>query len=207
MPNHEEYPYDDLNNWHDLYADAHFEVPEDALTSKGKPVRVTIWVDADHARDKVTCRSVSGIIMMVNSTVVRTFSKRQTTVESSTYGSELVASRIATDMAVEICYTLQMLGVPLDGSVLLLGDNKSVVLNTTIPSSALKKKHNAIAYHRVREAIAARIVRFCHVDTQVNLADVLTKPLHNDDFHRLVKPILFWNPGEPRLPVKVEPAS
>ena len=68
-------------------------------------------------------------------------------------------------------------------------------------------KHNAIAYHRVQEAIAARIVRFCHVDTQVNLADVLTKPLHNDDFHRLVKPILFRNPGEPRLPVKVEPAS
>ena len=78
--------------------------------------------------------------MMVNSTVVRTFSKRQTTVESSTYGSEPVASRIATDMAIEICYTLQMLGVPLDGSVLLLGDNKSVVLNTTIPSLALKKK-------------------------------------------------------------------
>ena len=204
LPNHEDYPYDDLNNWHDLYPDAHFEVPEDALPPKGQPVRVTIWVDADHARDKVTCRSVSGIVMMVNSTVVRTFSKRQTTVESSTYGSELVASRIATDLAVEISYTLQMLGVPVDGSILLLGDNKSVVLNTTIPSSALKKKHNAIAYHRVREAIAARIVRFCHVDTEVNLADVLTKPLANDDFHRLIRPILFRNPGEPRLPEKVK---
>ena len=33
LPNHEEYPYDDLNNWHDLYPDAHFEVPEDALLS------------------------------------------------------------------------------------------------------------------------------------------------------------------------------
>ena len=93
--------------------------------------------------------------MMVNHTVVKTFSKRQTTVESSTYGSELVAARIATDIAVETLYTLQMLGVSIDGSILLLGDNKSVVLNTTIPSSALKKKHNAIAYHRVREAIAA----------------------------------------------------
>ena len=74
LPNHENYPYDDLNNWHDLYPDAHFEVPEDALLPKDKPVRVTIWVDADHARE--TCRSVSGIVIMVNSTVVRTFSKR-----------------------------------------------------------------------------------------------------------------------------------
>ena len=92
---------------------------------------------------------------MVNNTIVKTYSKRQSTVESSTYGSELVAARIATDMAVEIRYTLQMLGVPIDGSVLMLGDNKSVVMNTTIPSSALKKKHCAVAYHQVCEAVAA----------------------------------------------------
>jgi hypothetical protein len=50
--------------------------------------------------------------------------------------------------------------VALDGPALMLGDNISVVLNTTIPSSVLKKKHNAIAYHRVREGIAARIMKF-----------------------------------------------
>ena len=164
-------------------------------------MRVTIWVDADHARDKLTCRSVTGIIVMLNSTVVRTYSKRQTTVESSTYGSELVAARIATDFAVEMTYNLQMIGVPIDGSVLMLGDNKSVVLNTTIPSSALKKKHNAIAYHWVREAIAARIIRFCHIDSVNNVADVLTKPLPNVAFHGLTRPFLFRNPGEPRWPV------
>ena len=102
-----------------------------------------------------------------------------------------MAPQIATDLAVEITYTLQMLGVPLDGSILMLGDNKSVVLNTTIPSSALKKKHNAIAYLRVREAIAARIIRFCHIDSKVNVADVLTKPLDNQSFHHLVRPFLF----------------
>jgi hypothetical protein len=45
---------------------------------------------------------------------------------------------------------LRSLGVELDGPELMLGDNKSVVLNTTVSSSVLKKKHNAIAYHQVR---------------------------------------------------------
>ena len=47
----------------------------------------------------------------MNNTVVKTFSKRQTTVESSTYGSELVGARLVTDQAVELIYTLQMIGV------------------------------------------------------------------------------------------------
>jgi hypothetical protein len=50
--------------------------------------------------------------------------------------------------------------VALDGPALMLGDNMSVVLNTTIPSSVLRKRHNAIAYLREREAITARIMRF-----------------------------------------------
>ena len=67
-------------------------------------------------------------------------------------------------------------------------------------SSALKKKHNAIAYYRVREAIAARLIRFCHIDSKIKVADVLTKPLDNQTFHLLIRPFLFRNPGEPWWP-------
>ena len=74
---------------------------------------------------------------------------------------------------------------------MLFGDNNSVILNTTIPSSMVKKKQNAIAYHRVRECVAAEIVRFVHVDSASNLADVLTKPLGAILFWRIIRPILF----------------
>ena len=50
---------------------------------------------------------------------------------------------------------LQSLGVSLDGPALTLGDSMSVVLNTSVPSSVLKKKHNAIAYQCVHRVIAA----------------------------------------------------
>jgi hypothetical protein len=78
------------------------------------------------------------------------------------------------ELILEIRYMLQSLGVVLDGPALMLGDNISVVLNTTVPSSVLKKKHNAIAYYRVREAIEARIMRFAYIKSEENVSDVLT---------------------------------
>ena len=193
-PDHSKFPVEDHDSWGEVYPEAEEEIPDDMPAQKGKPVRITVYVDADHAHDVVTRRSVTGILLMLNNTPIRWISKRQKTVETSTYGSELVAARIATELIMEVRYTLRTMGVPLDGPALMLGDNMSVVLNTTVPSSVLKKKHNAIAYHRVREAIAAKVLRFAHIRSEENIADVLTKPLGFRAFYELVKPRLFRVP-------------
>jgi len=181
-------------NWSEIYPDAVEDIPADMPKPLGVGASLTTYVDADHARDKVTCRSMSGILMLLNNTPIHWVSKRQPTVETSTYGSEMVATRIAIDLIVEMRYKLRMLGVPIEGSALLLGDNMSVVLNTTIPSSPLKKKHLACAYHRIREAIAAKIVDYAHVVSGENMADLFTKPLDAGAFHHLLKKYLFRNP-------------
>ena len=102
----------------------------------------------------------------------------------------------------EYRYKLRMLGVPIKGPALLLGDNNSVILNTTVPSSPLKKKHNAIAWHRVREAIACKILVFAKIDSKDNYADMLTKPLPPVLFHHLVEPLLFCR--APTVPPPLE---
>jgi hypothetical protein len=61
-----------------------------------------------------------------------------------------------------------------------LGDNISVVCNTTVPPSVLKKKHNEIAYHRVRDVFSARIMSFACIKSGGNVSDVWTKLLSND---------------------------
>ena len=61
--------------------------------SKGPKVRITVYVDAYHAHDLVTRRSITGILLMFNNTPITWVSKHQKTVEISTYGSKLVASR------------------------------------------------------------------------------------------------------------------
>jgi uncharacterized protein YlzI (FlbEa/FlbD family) len=160
---------------------------------------LTVYVDADHAHDLVTRRSITGILVMMNNTPIEWISKRQKTVVTLTFGSELVVSRVATELILEIRYMLRSLGVALDGPVLMFGDNMSVVLNTTVPLSVLKKKHNAIAYHRVREAIAARIMRFAYIKSEENVSDVLTKRLSNEKYHYLMKRWLFRVPEKGKM--------
>ena len=125
---------------------------------------------------------------------VRCASKRQKTVETSTYGSEMVATRIATELIMEYRYNLWMLGVPVEGPVMLLGDNLSVILNATVPSSMLKKKHLACIYHQVREAVAAKIMMFCHINSKDNVSNILTKPLPLVQHMVPAKKLVFCRP-------------
>jgi len=56
-----------------------------------------------------------------------------------------------------------------------MADNMSVVTNSSVPESMLKKKSNSIAYHYVREKAAAGIILVRHERTDSNIADILTK--------------------------------
>jgi hypothetical protein len=180
-------------NWIEFYPDAEEDIPYDMLTPMGGEATMTVYVDADHARDQGTRRSVTGIILLVNNTPLVWISKRKKTVESySTYGSERVAARVAIDLIIEMRYKFRMLGVNMEKETLLVDDNMSVVLNTiTIPSSSLKKKHLACSYHRVSEAIAGGFVNYGHIPSISNLANIGTKPLSAPVFHRLVDPYLY----------------
>ena len=181
-------------NWDEFYPDACEEIPHDMPSPKCRPVHISAYVDADHAHDLVTRRSVTGVLIYLNNTPIRSICKRQTTVETSTYGAELVATKMAVEAIMEIRYQLRMVGVPIEGPAIVYGDNMSVVLSTSVPSSVLKKKMLALCYHRVREAIAAKIIVYKHIRSEQNKADILTKPLGGLSFHNLVKDIVFRNP-------------
>ena len=51
----------------------------------------------------------------------------------------------------------------------------SVITNLSVPSSVLRKRHNAICYHRVREAQTAGIIRVGWIEGKHNIADLFTK--------------------------------
>ena len=45
------------------------------------------------------------------------------------------------------------MGIPCNEPDYIEADNQSVLYNTTIPDSTLKKKSQSIAYHMIREAL------------------------------------------------------
>jgi hypothetical protein len=89
---HSKYTTTWYDNWHQFYSDAEEEFPPDQPEPLGAKARISIYVDANHAHNMVSRRLVTGIILFVNKTLIKWISKRQKMVESSMYGSELVAS-------------------------------------------------------------------------------------------------------------------
>ena len=74
-------------------------------------------------------------------------------------------------------YKVRMMGILIEHCCFITGDNKSVLYNTTLPDSTLKKKSHSIAYHYVREGCARDEWKTSYVHTDDNPADICTKAL------------------------------
>jgi hypothetical protein len=145
-------------DWASIYGDVQEELPPHMPKPLGAPVKIHCFVDADHAGNLATRRSHTGILIFINMAPIIWYSKRQNTVESSTFGSEFVALRTAVELIIGLRYKLRMFGIHIDGPTNVFCDNQGVVYNSTSPESILAKKHNSICYHRVREAAAAGVI-------------------------------------------------
>ena len=75
-------------------------------------------------------------------------------------------------------------------------DNKAMVQNTSMPGSVLKKKHLSIAFHIVREAQAANIVRIFHISGADNPSDIATKSVPPPIFHKHVGALMVKAKGQ-----------
>lgn len=180
------------SNWEtSIYDGACEELPPNFPKPLGRSIQIVCFVDASHANDKITRRSQTGFIIYVNNAPIDWFSKKQTTVESSTFGSEFVAMRIAMERLKALRYKLRMLGIPLDGEAMMLGDNQSVVDSASLVERRLSKKHNSICWHAVREACAAGWLQVGWEPTASNIADVFTKVLPTEQRNKLLKCILY----------------
>ena len=174
-----------------VYGNVKEGIPADAPEPLGRPVCTVTYVDANLHHCHTTGRALTGILHFVNGTPIDWIAKRQATVETATYGSEFVAARIATEQIIDLRTTLRYLGVPIVDSH-MFGDNASVITSSTIPHSSLNKRHNALSYHRVREAIAACILRFHHCPGKDNPADILSKHWAFGKVHNLIRLLFQW---------------
>jgi hypothetical protein len=174
------YPEIDLasfkdHEWKDFYGNVKEPIPSNAPAPRGKEVDLRLFVDSDHAGDKMTRRSRTGYLIYLNMAPIVWFSKRQPTIETSVFGAEFVAMKNGMEAARGLRYKLRMMGVQLSGPTYVYGDNMSVIHNTQRPESCLKKKSNSICYHAMRESVAMNESRTTHIPSEHNPADICTK--------------------------------
>ena len=187
------YLQEQVFDWkHTCYPGAKEEIPEDVPVPRGRSVITTSYVDANLYHDLISGRSVTGILHKFNSTPIDTYSKLQATVETATFGSEYVATRTCVEQIIAMRNELRYLGVEVKGSAVMFGDNESVVLPSTIPHSKLMKRHNTLSYHKTREAVAAGIVKYFHINGEDNPADIVSKHWKMPAVWKTLKSLMFY---------------
>ena len=111
----------------------------------------------------------------MNQTPIISNSKKQNTVETSTFSSEFIALRIVVEKVIALRYIVRMFGILLDSPVQVFCDSESVMNNRVCPESRLNKKYLSCVYHKARESIAVGTILLFFERENTHLEDFLTK--------------------------------
>ena len=185
-------PHREYDWTHSCYGNPEEEIPEDMPKPLGKRVITSHYKDANLYHDFITGKAVTGILHFFNKTPIDWWTKLQATVETATFGSEYVSARTCVEQIMDLRLTLRYLGVPVEGPSFMFGDNETVVNTASAPHGRLHKRHNALSFHRVRWAIAAKVVRFHHIAGVTNPADILSKHWDYSSVWPVLQPLLHW---------------
>ena len=96
---------------------------------KDRSVKIIAFVDAPRGANKVTRRSHTGYIIIVNRAPITWYNKQHNTVEISTFSSEFIAVRSCLEWITTLHYKHKMFGIHMDGPADVLCENQSVVNN------------------------------------------------------------------------------
>ena len=181
-------PDQDFDWTYSAYGEVHKIPPEDMPEPLGKAVVTTTTMDANLNH----CSATGNLSLDVStlSIPVHWYSKKQATVETATYGSEFGAARGATEQIMDTRQTLRYLGAPICSKSYLFGDNRSVVTSSTLPLSTLTNCHKILVFHRVGEAIAAKLMAFYWIQSAYNLSDMLTKHWDHPSVYPMILKLL-----------------
>merc|ERR1712110_877974 len=101
-------------DWEDFYMGAEEPIPNKMPKPRGRSIALHCFVDADHASDRISRRSQTGILIFGNKAPLVMYSKRQNSVQTSTFGSEFLALRQAVELIQALRYKLRLFGIALD---------------------------------------------------------------------------------------------
>jgi hypothetical protein len=139
-----------------------------------------------------TGRAVTGVLRFINKMPIDWHSRKQSTVETATCGSEFSSAKTAIQQTQGLRTTLRHLGVPVDDTSCMFGNNGSVVTSSTVPDSQLNRRRLTLSYHCVREANASGMVAFHCMPGEINPSDVLSEHWGCTELWLRIEALSFW---------------
>ncbi|XP_073133767.1 secreted RxLR effector protein 161-like [Henckelia pumila] len=139
------------------------------------------YSDADYAGCRIDRKSTSGTCQFLGDRLISWFSKKQTSIATSTAESEYLAAGSCCAQLLWIQQQLRDYGVDSSESPIFC-DNTSAIAITYNPVLHSRTKHIDIRHHFIRDHVQKKDVRLEHVSTDLQVADIFTKPLPDAKF-------------------------
>jgi hypothetical protein len=160
------------------------------------------YVDAAHATDLVTRRSITGLVFMFCGGPLAYKSKIQSTVSTSSTEAEFLAAVHAAKIAKYLRSILLELGYPQLGPTTLFEDNAAAILMVNANRPTPRARHIDIQHFALQEWKAAKEIVLSHIPGVINSADSLTKSLGSTLHHRHVRRLMghYGAPWTPPVP-------
>lgn len=149
------------------------------------PAVVEVYTDADWAGDKEDRKSTSGMVLLINGVLISWKCKKQSSVALSTAEAEYVAMVEGIREAMGASECLREIGVEVKSPLIVKCDNQAAIAQVKNESTSSKSKHVDIKYKFVQDLSRKGLIKVEHVDTEEQMADILTKPFSYIKFREL----------------------
>jgi hypothetical protein len=146
--------------------------------------------DSDWATCVKTCCSFSGICIQLAGGMIAYKTKFQPTVALSTTETKFMAACDVGRMSLFVHSILWDLNVPQEATTVAYKDNDGCTAMGNAQKPMAKMHHIDIKYFALCEWVERNLIQLECIDTSINIADHLTKPLSKILFHRRANFIL-----------------
>lgn len=139
--------------------------------------------DASYANETKR-RSRSGGLLYFYGSLIGSISKCQQVVAQSTTESEYYAMAEIAKLLIFVQNLLKSIKCNVDQPSVVYGDNKGALELTHTTKFQQRSKHIDVRYHAIRYYIEEGRIKIQYVNTEMMIADVLTKPLNRRQFEK-----------------------